>query len=113
MAHETEAWPVTEEHIYPQGTPASATGDFDEIRELARVAAHEAAIDVLTMGVVDGLTVRTARVYAYSLAAIERCPACCRRLPASLPLSGHGLDIAVLIHASHRLAESYIPETVA
>ena len=101
-----------EEHIYPQGTPASAV-DFDEIREVARGAAHQTAIDVLAMGVVEGLTIRTARVYTYSIAAIERCPACARRLPAALPLSGYGLDIAVLIHASHRLAETYCPEGVA
>ena len=101
-----------EEHIYPQGTPASAV-DFDEIREVARGAAHQTAIDVLAMGVVEGLTIRTARVYAYSVAAIERCPACHVRLPASMPLSVYGLYIAVLTHASHRLAESYVPESVA
>ena len=83
------------DHIYPQGTPASAV-DFDPASPPGELA----------------IIRRTARVYPYSLAALERCQECRCRLPASLALDGSGLDIAVLVHAGHRLA-AHLAEEIA
>jgi hypothetical protein len=87
---------MSDEFLYPQGTPASAVDYEDEM---------------------DPIPIRLRAPFKaepYSAMALMSCPLCLARLGPDWPLVGYSLDLAVLTHVSHRLAEVHSgPEALA
>jgi hypothetical protein len=86
-----------------------------------RACIVEAHVECLTQKVVD-FPDRVGRahlpapvpLFAYGPEALASCPICRDRIPSDWPLTGYTLDLAVLAHASHRLAEVHCtPEPAA
>jgi hypothetical protein len=101
------------EHLYPQGTPASAI-------ECCEFACYEdegcACPGCKPVALADYVPIRfRAPVhYPYSALALMECRLCLARLGKDWPLGGYSLDLAILTHVSHRLAECHVgPEVEA
>lgn len=92
------------EHIYPQGTPASAVdqpchgdcGCYDGDR-LGVFAQLPEPVEV-------PVRVTPIPLYPYNPAALATCLLCLARLGPDWSFGGSSLDLAVLTHVTHRIA---------